>query len=770
MKNSLKPFSVRLLRAGLAFSLLMVTVFSQAGLAASATESKTLESKTSESKTPESKTSESKTPEPKKSVTKKSANDVTFNFVDVDLPVITKFISEITNKNFIFDEKVKGKITIIAPSKLSIDEAYNLFTSVLDLKGFTVVPSGVDAYKIVPSAEAKQQGLHVSTEGKPVNESYVARLITFSSVSAEDALRFFQPLISKDGHVSVFGPGNLLLVIDSGTNVDKILSLAELIDKPSTTEMPEVVPLHHASADAVAKILNEGLGKAVRTRVVPGQALPEGATVIADARLNSVILFGDRSIRASMKALIPLIDTPAPEAQGRVNVYFLENADATELGKVLEGMIKGMQTSRPPGAPGAAPVTPFEAAGGITITADKASNSLVVVASPADYQNLSQIIKQLDKRRRQVYVEAMIIEASMDKLRDLGTQWRATAVKDGKPIAVGGFGTIDQTTFQNILQGLEGVSVGGLGNFLSVPLTSTNSDGTVSTNTLTIPGYAALFSLNDFRDTVNILSTPQLLTSDNKEAEILVGENVPFISQSQTTGALGVTQGSTGTTAVSGIVNSIVRQDVGIILKITPQITEGDNVKLDIYQEISSVKNQSDAITVSVGPTITKRSTKTSVVVKDNQTVVIGGLMEEKDEETLTKMPLLGDIPILGWFFKTRHVTKNKTNLLVFLNPHIIKESTRLTEITEKKQRDFAVANKRFAEGEVLVKFKDDVPEEKAHEIIAREGADVLQYMKTPGVYLLKLKKGQSVEDAVADFSALPEVRYAEPNYTLKIQ
>jgi general secretion pathway protein D len=770
MKNSLKPFSVRLLRAGLAFSLLMVTVFSQAGLAASATESKTLESKTSESKTPESKTSEAKTPEPKKSVTKKSANDVTFNFVDVDLPVITKFISEITNKNFIFDEKVKGKITIIAPSKLSIDEAYNLFTSVLDLKGFTVVPSGVDAYKIVPSAEAKQQGLHVSTEGKPVNESYVARLITFSSVSAEDALRFFQPLVSKDGHVSVFGPGNLLLVIDSGTNVDKILSLAELIDKPSTTEMPEVVPLHHASADAVAKILNEGLGKAVRTRVVPGQALPEGATVIADARLNSVILFGDRSIRASMKALIPLIDTPAPEAQGRVNVYFLENADATELGKVLEGMIKGMQTSRPPGAPGAAPVTPFEAAGGITITADKASNSLVVVASPADYQNLSQIIKQLDKRRRQVYVEAMIIEASMDKLRDLGTQWRATAVKDGKPIAVGGFGTIDQTTFQNILQGLEGVSVGGLGNFLSVPLTSTNSDGTVSTNTLTIPGYAALFSLNDFRDTVNILSTPQLLTSDNKEAEILVGENVPFISQSQTTGALGVTQGSTGTTAVSGIVNSIVRQDVGIILKITPQITEGDNVKLDIYQEISSVKNQSDAITVSVGPTITKRSTKTSVVVKDNQTVVIGGLMEEKDEETLTKMPLLGDIPILGWFFKTRHVTKNKTNLLVFLNPHIIKESTRLTEITEQKQKDFATRNKRFAEGEVLVKFKDDVPEEKAHEIIAREGADVLQYMKTPGVYLLKLKKGQSVEDAVADFSALPEVRYAEPNYTLKIQ
>ncbi|MGE5300784.1 MAG: type II secretion system secretin GspD [Acidobacteriota bacterium] len=697
--------------------------------------------------------------------TKKSANNVTFNFVDVDLPVITKFISEITGKNFIFDEKVKGKITIIAPSKLSIDEAFNLFTSVLDLKGFTVVPSGVDAYKIIPAADAKQQGLRVLTEGAPVNESYVARLISLKSVSAEDALHFFQPLISKDGHISVFGPGNLLLVIDSGTNVDKILSLTELIDKQALTEMPEVIPLRHASADTVAKILNEGMGKA-RTRTVPGQPSAEGATAIADSRLNAVVLFGDRSIRESMKALIPLIDTPAPEAQGRVNVYFLENADATELSKVLEGMIKGTQAQKPAGAAGT-PVTPFEAAGGITITADKASNSLVVVASPADYQNLSQIIKQLDKRRRQVYVEAMIVEASMDKLRALGTQWRASATKDGKPIAIGGFGTIDQTTFQSILLGLQGASAGGLGNFLTVPVSTVNSDGTVTTNTLTVPGFAALFSLNDFHDTVNVLSSPQLLTSDNKEAEILVGENVPFVSQSQTTSAIGV---SSSGSAVSGIVNSIVRQDVGIILKLTPQITEGDHVKLDIYQEISQVKNQSDALTVSLGPTITKRSTKTSVVVKDNQIVVIGGLMQENDEETVTKMPFLGDIPILGWLFKTKNVTRSKTNLLVFLNPHVIKEPARLAQITERKQKEFAVKNNRFAEGEILVKFREDVPEEKVHAIISQHGADILQYMEKLGVYLLKLKKGQAVEDAVEEFSALPEVQYAEPNYTLKIQ
>jgi general secretion pathway protein D len=698
----------------------------------------------------------------------KKSNNVTFNFVDVELPVITKFISEITGKNFIFDDKVKGKITIIAPSKLSIDDAYSLFTSVLELKGFTVVPSGVDVYKIIPAIEAKQQGLQISTEGMPINESYIARILTFRYISADEALRFLQPLVSKDGHISIFGPGNLILVIDSGLNVEKILSLVELIDRPSVTEMPEVILLKYSSADAVSKILNDGMGK-TKARAVPGQQPGiEIASAVPDQRLNAVILFGDRGGREAMKALISLIDTPAPDAQGRINVYFLENADATELGKVLEGMLKGMQASKQPaGAPGAA-ATPFEAAGGITITSDKASNALVVVASPADYQNLSQIIRQLDKRRKQVYVEAMIIEASMDKLRNLGVQWRATATKGGSPIAIGGFGTIDQTAFQNILQGLQGATLGGIGNFLTVPITTIDSSGQPVQQNLQIPGFAALFNLNDFRDTVNVLSTPQILTSDNKEAEILVGENVPFISQSQTTSALG--SSTSGTSTLPGIVNSIVRQDVGIILKITPQITEGDNVKLDIYQEISQVKNQPDALTISVGPTITKRSTKTSVVVKDNQTVVIGGLMQENDEETVTKMPVLGDIPLLGWIFKTKNTTKNKTNLIVFLNPHIIKEADRLAEITRDKQKEFAVANKRFVSGELLVKFKEGVPEEKIRSIISQKGATIIKYTDNIRVYLLRLKEKQSVEDAVREFSDLPEVEYAEPNYIVTIK
>ncbi|MBI5632930.1 MAG: type II secretion system protein GspD, partial [Nitrospirae bacterium] len=227
-----------------------------------------------------------------------------------------------------------------------------------------------------------------------------------------------------------------------------------------------------------------------------------------------------------------------------------------------------------------------------------------------------------------------------------------------------------------IINGLAGISVGGMGNFFSVPVT----DGTTTTN-LTIPGFSALFSVNEFKDAVNVLSTPQILTSDNKEAEIVVGENVPFISKRETN--------TTGTVAAS-LFNVIERKDVGIMLKLTPQITEGEYVKLDLYQEISSLKQETNVrILTEVGPTTTKRSTKTSVVVRDNQTVVISGLMQEKGEEITTKVPLLGDIPYLGYLFKFKSLNKTKTNLVVFLTPHIIRDSADLAALSERKKADF---------------------------------------------------------------------------------
>ena len=697
----------------------------------------------------------------------KDTKKVTFNFVDVEISVVVKFISEVTGRNFVFDDKVKGTITIITPSRLSVDEAFSLFTSVLELKGFTIVPSG-KVYKIIPVAQAKQSGTEMPGErGMPVSDSYIIRLIPLTSISAAKAVGFLQPLISKDGHISSFGPGNMLMIVDTSNNIDKVLKILDTIDKQGIEE-PELILLRYASAEDVVRIISESLalstkGQSAAVRVPrPGETLTAGsveeskASVFADTRLNAVVLVADKQEKDAIKRMIALLDIPLPEATSKINVYFLEYADATELSKVLETMITGIAPQAKAGQP---PKSPFETGSKVTITPDKATNSLVVIAAPADYQSLLQVIKQLDKRRRQVYVEAMIVEASIDNLRELGTKWRLTAEKDGDPILIGGFGTIDSSAVQNIVQGLSGMSVGGLGNFIDIPFTTTGSDGTPTTSTLTIPGFAALFSLNEFRDSVNVLSTPQILTSDNKEAEIVVGENVPFISSRER-----------DVTTTNTVLNNIERMDVGIKLRLTPQITEGDYVKLDLYQEISAVIQESAVITISVGPTITKRSTKTSVVVKDNQTVVIGGLMQEKDEENITKVPFLGDIPILGWLFKQKSISKNKTNLIVFLTPHIIKGAEHIEQLTDAKKVAFARVEDTYKQGELLVKFREDTSESRAAEIVSGEGALIVAPLKPKGLYHIRLKTGQDVKEAAKIFGSYQEVEYAEPNYIMKMK
>ncbi|MFZ3137880.1 MAG: type II secretion system secretin GspD [Thermodesulfovibrionales bacterium] len=692
---------------------------------------------------------------------------VTFNFVDVDISVVVKFISDVTGKNFVYDEKVKGNITIIAPSRLSIDEAFSLFTSVLELKGFTIIPSG-KVYKIVPLSQAKQSGTEIQKEGRDhLSDAYITRLIPLKAISSAKAMNFLQPLVSKDGYISSFGPGNMLMIVDSSMNIEKILQILDTIDKPGVEE-PELILLKYANSEDVVRILAEALmlstkGQTSPARIPrPGESVSAAsveetrANVFADSRLNGVVLIADKQEKEAMKRMIALLDIPLPEATSKLNVYFLEHADTTELAKVLEVMISGISPQARAGQPAKGPL---EIGGKITISPDKATNSLVVVASPADYQNLLQIIRQLDKKRKQVYVEAMIIEASIDRLQELGTKWRMTAKKDGDPVAIGGFGTIDNTTMQNILQGLTGLTVGGLGNFLDIPITTTGSDGTVTTATMTIPGFAALLSLNEFKGAVNVLSTPQILTSDNKEAEIIVGENVPFISKKESEQS-----------RPQSVFSTIERKDVGITLRLTPQIAEGDYVKLDIYQEISALKKESTLVVLTVGPTTTKRSTKTSVVVKDNQTVVIGGLIEERVEENIEKVPLLGDIPLLGWLFKNTSYKKNKINLIVFLTPHIVREASHLERLTENKKVEFARTEEMYKQGELLVKFKEDTSEEKISEIVSAEGASIASALKPKGLYRIKLKAAQDVREAVKRFSGYKEIEYAEPNYIMKMK
>jgi general secretion pathway protein D len=607
--------------------------------------------------------------------------EIIFDFVDVEITTIIKFISEITGNNFVFDERIKGKITIIAPTKLSINESFRLFTSILTLKGYTIIPSGPKTYKIIPSSLAKQAGqISEDTKG-PINEGYITKILPTEHIKAKETLQFLRPIVSKNGHISAFGPSNLLLVVDSAVNIEKIISILRLIDQPTVSE--------------------------------------EGA---------------------------------------KIYVYFLEHADATELSKVLQGIIRNLQTARK-SVNRNGKKRPAKAPPVLSVTPDQATNSLVIVAPSSEYGNIEKVIKTLDKRRKQVYVEAMIMEASTDKLQELGTKWRASATHDGEPIVIGGVGNIDAATSLSIINGLSGFTMGGLGNFLDIPVTAVGSDGSVSTNTLTTPGFAALFSSNEFKDVINVLSTPQILTSDNEEAEIHVGENVPFISQRER-----------NATTTNTVLNTIERTDVGIKLRIKPQITEGNYVKLEIFQEISAVKTATDDILTTVGPSTTKRSTKTTVVVKDGRTVVIGGLMQEMEEESINKVPILGDIPILGWLFKFKSKSMNKKNLLVFLSPHIVTEDDDLTTLTETKRQRLVKEEKFYKRGELFIKFNEGVSEERALEIIKKRNASVIKHFESSGVYHIKLKQNMEVEEAIDKFTSYPEVMYTEPNYKVSLK
>ncbi|QOX78405.1 type II secretion system secretin GspD [Trichlorobacter lovleyi] len=598
---------------------------------------------------------------------------VIMNFTDVEIATMVKFISELTGKNFVLDERVKGKVSVFSPSKLSQDEAFALFTSVLELKGFTLIQAG-KIYKVVPTGSAKQAGMKLADKERiPLGDAFLARVFPLSQISSQEALTFLQPIISKEGHIGSFGPGNMLLVVDAASNLQKVADILSLIDTPQRREGAELVYLKHGSAEGVTKVLQEWLAGRGARQVAVGtaQSANSGAVqVLADTRLNAVLLFGPEKDKKDIRSLIAQLDVTPPEASSKINVCFLENTDATEMAKVLDGVVKGItaQTTTLQAGTVNTQSSPFDS-GKVTITADKASNSLVVMASPTDYNNLLQVIKKLDRRSKQVFVQVLIAEVSPEKSRSLGVQAGAFAAGAlGKYLQGGGlydpFNTIGQVF---------GTSSSGSTN----PISSLISDKLKSANR-PVTGIALIQALES-EGVLNILSTPNILTTDNKEAEINVGENVPFKSST--------TQSTFGST------ESIERKDIGINLKIKPQVSEGDYIRMDIYQEISAVKSsKGDAVDLVT----TKRSAKTSVVVKDKETIVIGGLIQDSEENSVQKVPLLGDIPGLGWFFKTNTKTRKKTNLLIMLTPQVVKDARDLTTITDDQKGKFSDTTKKF--------------------------------------------------------------------------
>ena len=411
--------------------------------------------------------------------------------------------------------------------------------------------------------------------------------------------------------------------------------------------------------------------------------------ILADARTNSVIVYAGQEMQDDVADLLKKIDIPVSAGSGRINVYYLENADAEEVSKVLASLSKertgagatptaapGGRTVPPPATGGA--VISAELEGGVKVTADKATNALVIIASANDYETLVGVIRKLDIRRRQVFVEAVVMEIDVDKTLDVGVEWRGAAQvgSGGSGAVIGGANYGIEGGMNSLLAGLaagaplifpgSGLVAGGIGGSVTLP------DGTK------VPAIAAVLRASQGNNNLNILSSPHLLTQNNKEAEIIVAENIPFLTST-----------SRDSTNLANVINTVERKDVGVTLRITPHIHESEFVSLDIYQEASALKQ--DALTLaqsaSVGPTWTKRSTKTTVLVKSGDTVIISGIIQDSFTKNVSKIPLLGDIPLLGFFFRYTSEQKKKTNLLIMLTPHIIQEPGALSKPLEDRQR-----------------------------------------------------------------------------------
>ena len=644
---------------------------------------------------------------------------LSMDFTDVELPVLIKFMSEQTKKNFIFDERVQGKITIISPRRVTLDEAYDVFLYVLQAKGFTTVSQG-NTIKIVAAREARQDTIRTGISKETASAEFITRLVPLLYLESAEVVPLVTPLVSKDGMVSAFGSSNTLLLIDSRANIDRIVTILGEIDSAGTPGVLRVYPLAYAVATEAAKTLTSiyleagpgAAAPAAKGRAREGQIRPSRGVAVKflpDPRTNSLIVHAGQEMQDDVADLLKKIDVPASAGSGKINVYYLENADAEEVSKVLASLSErrsGTTGAAPASAPGPRSAPPAtgtgivsaELEGGVKVTPDKATNSLIVVASSNDYETLVGVIKKLDIRRRQVYVEAVIMEITLDKSRDLGTEFRGTAAAgDGAVISGTNFdfkGNVNQlfsalATGNPLVFGGTGLIAGGIFGEVTLP------DGTK------VPAVTAVLRAAQTRDNINILSSPHLLTLDNKEAEIVVGENVPFI-----------TSQARDSTNLANVINTVERKDVGITLRLTPHIHESDFVSLDIFQESSAVKGDSLLNSSTVGPTTTKRSAKTSVLVKNGDTVVLGGMMQETFTNTVSQIPLLGDIPLLGNLFRFKSVSRKKTNLLIMLTPRIIREPGEMLERSVEQQRkmteEFDVQKK-----EVEETFPDPKPREK---------------------------------------------------------
>jgi general secretion pathway protein D len=609
---------------------------------------------------------------------------ITPNYKDADLSQIIQAVGEVTGKNFIIDPRVNAKVTMLSATPMSPAAFYEAFLAVLQVYGYVAIPSG-KVIKIIPNTDARQlPGNDLPNEVSSTSDEIVTQIITMKNISAAQMVPLLRPLIPQYGHLAAYPSGNMLIISDRASNVNRIVRIVERMDE-SGDEPIEVIALHNASASDIVKTINslnqgqgaEGAGAAVK--------------VVADDRTNSVLLTGEKSQRLRIKALIVNMDTPLTTG-GDTQVRYLRYADAEKIAEKLKGQATATAKSQggpATAAPGAG--TPNVDAS-VTIWADVSTNALIITAPPKIMKSLMAVIDKLDIRRAQVQVEAIIVEIDVNKSSNLGVQW----LLDGGSNY--GYGVTNLPGSGTSIVDLAAAVLGATGSTTTtIPTTGTTSTGlsssTVGTgatfalgkyNSNTGRGFAALIQALRSDGSSNIISHPSLITMNNEEAEVKVTQEIPLItgSYSNTTASVG------GTTSPF---TTIQREEVGTILKVTPHINEGNSVQLKIEQEDSSPGAK---LTDSADISTNKRSIKTTVLIEDGGIIVLGGLMSDTVTESQDRVPGLGAIPLLGNLFKSRSGSRQKKDLLVFIQPKILRDAE-ATESTSEARYNEVRQNQR---------------------------------------------------------------------------
>ncbi|MCH7558805.1 MAG: type II secretion system secretin GspD [Planctomycetes bacterium] len=588
------------------------------------------------------------------------------NFDQVDIRVMLKTIGDITGINFIVDDSIRGTVTLMSPTKIRLGEIYDVLESILDVKGYAAVPAGSgNLVKIVPRAEAIKRNLQVRIGSNPSeipkNDSLVTQIIRLKYADVTEVSQIIRPLLATGLHMATYPRTNSIIVTDTSSNIHHIAKIIDNLDVPGSQEQVTIIGLTYASAEVLSEQITRIMDKSKVVSSQPGRSrtvpkIETGIKILPDIRTNSLIVVANAQDTDTIERLAKQLDTQRPRGTNNVHVVYLKNAQATDTAQSLTGALANMRIA---GA--------IEGAQNVQVTADEGTNALIITASAQDFEVIAEIIEKLDIVREQVLVEMLIIEVSEDSLKEIGIDWATfDQAVDGSVRFFGETGFGIRSGFVN--RNLEGLAVGawrGSGENVRIG--------------------AILHALEKVSG-VNILSTPHIITSNHQKAKIIVGENIPYIVESR------ITEIDLDTPSV---IDRFEYKDVGISLEITPHISQGGLVRLEIDSEFTKLIEGVTGTSVNT-PTTAKRQAQTVVSIKSGSTIVIGGLMRDDKTTIEKKIPLLGDLPLIGGLFRFQRDRLQKTNLLIFITPHILSNQEDLEQITEKKKNEMKSALKEL--------------------------------------------------------------------------